>query len=233
MPEKNSTTGKKKQFDNKQAVELHRRTQVAQLYLQGMSLHVVATKLGVSYSTVWKSLQQLQTEWKERHSRDFDTMKVEELAKIDRIEAEYWAAWHRSLLPAEYEVTRVESAPQREVTKGEDGKPMIAPLAKMATIKSVKEKKVVYRDGNPEWMAGIKWCTEIRLKVIGAFKDGNTTNNNQFIIKWDDYYDRANTPNPVTERIEALKALPSPIRVDQPTPSTNGKHVGPTEETDE
>lgn len=76
-----------------------RRHRVGQLYLQGWPQHRIGAELGISQATVSADLKVLQAEWLKSSLRNFDEARANEVAKIDRIEAEYWAAWERSRRP--------------------------------------------------------------------------------------------------------------------------------------
>jgi hypothetical protein len=94
------------------AAELRRR-QVVDLYLQGWSQAAIAEHLGVGQTTVSLDLRILQKQWRESSIRDFDQLRTIELAKIDLVEREAWAAWQRSQKPAQSAVVNGEGPRNR------------------------------------------------------------------------------------------------------------------------
>lgn len=76
-----------------------RRQQVARLYLQGQGQTEIALELEMSQSTVSKDLHHIHTAWRESAIRDFDALRDLEIARLNHIEREAWAAWERSQRP--------------------------------------------------------------------------------------------------------------------------------------
>jgi hypothetical protein len=70
-----------------------------------------------------------------------------ELAKIDHLEREYWAAWRDSKEPG-------------EITSARPGR---------VTVKRVS------RDGNPTFLDGVAWCIEQRCKIFGLYTPSKYT----------------------------------------------------------
>ena len=76
-----------------------RRVLVAELYLQGWVQTAIAKQLGVTQPTVSADLKAIRQEWKESRIRDFDTLKAQELERLDKIERTAWEAWEQSREP--------------------------------------------------------------------------------------------------------------------------------------
>ena len=121
------------------------RRKMADLYLQGWLQCDIAERLGLSAPTVSNDLRSLQSEWRKSALVDFNKAKANELAKIDRLEREYWEAWQRSVQDAE--TTRQEGDPRSKPTK---------------VVKTYKGQC-----GNPQFLAGVQWCIERRCKLLG------------------------------------------------------------------
>ena len=124
------------------------RRRMADLYLQGWLQADIAAELGVDPSTVSRDLKALQAEWLQSALVDFDAAKAAELAKIDRLEREYWHAWKRSCEDAETateKFTGNEKSPSR----------------------IEKSKRVEGQAGDPRFLTGIQWCIERRCKILG------------------------------------------------------------------
>jgi hypothetical protein len=128
---------------NKQFEILHRREQVAELYLQSWSQLRIARHLQVSQNTVSLDLRAIQKEWRQSSIRDFDAMRERELRKIDRLEREANAAWERSQKPL-----------QEARTEGE------------ATNQLVR-KRVKNQYGDPRFLELIRKCIADRRALLG------------------------------------------------------------------
>jgi hypothetical protein len=104
---------------------IRRRKQVADLYVQGWSQTAIAEHVGISQATVCDDLKRIRAEWRQSMVRDFDEARSKELAKLDRIEREAWAAWERSQKPAQSAVITGEGAqqPTRKTLKNQHGDP--------------------------------------------------------------------------------------------------------------
>ena len=125
-----------------------RRQLVADLYLSGMVQALIAERLGCSQPTVHRDLKALQKAWLESALIDIDEAKARELAKVDKLEREYWTAWERSCEDAE--TVRQKGAPGAEGIKTES-----------------IEKTSKGQAGDPRFLAGVQWCIERRCKIIG------------------------------------------------------------------
>lgn len=127
------------------ATELaQRRAIVAARYLRGDVQARIAADLGVTQQQISLDLKAIRAAWLVAAIRDYDAAVAEELAKIDAVEVEYWAAWKRSQLDKE---TSMQEA-------GADGK-----------------KKVSLRKegqaGSPAFLDGVLRCIERRCKLLG------------------------------------------------------------------
>jgi hypothetical protein len=126
------------------------RRRIADLYLQGWIQADIASEVNLSQATVSRDLSVLHTQWLRSSLIDFDQVKAQELAKIDRLEREYWDAWEQSCLDAE--------------TITEKGK------AARGAQKPDQVEKIVQRrgqSGDPRFLAGVQWCIEKRCKIFG------------------------------------------------------------------
>ena len=127
------------------------RRKTADLYLQGWLQADIAGFLGLSQSTVSNDLKALQGQWLRSALLDFDEAKAREVAKVDRLEREYWAAWERSCEDAE--------TTKRRGTPGEEpGK------IKTASV----ERTVKGQAGDPRFLQGVERCIDRRCKILGV-----------------------------------------------------------------
>ena len=87
-------------FSHKLAIA-KRRQQVAELILEGWTQAAIAEHLKLTQAAISKDLKQIRIAWHESSIRDFDELRSLELAKLELIEREAWAAWRRSQQPAQ------------------------------------------------------------------------------------------------------------------------------------
>ena len=141
----------RKRRRNRAEIERDRR-RIADLYLQGWLQADIAKDIGVAQSTVSRDLVALHGEWKKSALLDFNEAKAQQLAKIDRLEREYWEAWARSCEDA-------ETVRQEGGTKSKDGK-LLPPDKVVRTSKG--------QAGDPRFLQGVQWCIDRRIKILGV-----------------------------------------------------------------
>ena len=127
------------------------RRLIADLYLQGWLQADIAGEIGISPATVSRDIKALQKDWLASALIDFDKAKAGELAKVDRLEREYWQAWARSCEDAE---TVTEKA---RASKGSERPDSVE-----------KTKQAKGQAGDPRFLSGIQWCIEQRCKILGV-----------------------------------------------------------------
>lgn len=143
----------------KQAMMEARRARVASFKIQGKSLRemvellekdgYVNPRTGKAWSihVLHADVKELEGRWKESALRDISEAKAQELAKLDELEREAWAAWHRS-----YGQRKSTSTERR--TGG-----------RMAGDKArVQTEDVV---GDPRFLTIIIDCQQRRAKMLG------------------------------------------------------------------
>ena len=134
---------------------LRRREKVADLYCRGRTQTQISADVGVSQRQVSDDLQKVRAWWLDSALRNFDQLKAEQLARLDAIEREAWAAWERSI-----GTHRVEKAEKRQTGEGKedgDGKTVM-------TIASVTKEE---RAGNPKFLELIGSCVSKRCEILG------------------------------------------------------------------
>jgi hypothetical protein len=78
---------------------------VSDLYLRGKTQASIAVQIGCSQQQVSGYLKKLYKRWQADAAQKIDRLKARELARLDKVEAEAWAAWERSQKDAEVETT--------------------------------------------------------------------------------------------------------------------------------
>jgi hypothetical protein len=134
------------------------RRKAADYYLQGWLQADIAKELSIDQSTVSRDLSALHDEWLKSALLDFNEAKAQELAKIDRLEREYWDAWVRSKEDAEITTVKAKAV----VIKGQTDVQIPA---------EEREKTIQKRGqvGDSRFLAGVQWCIEQRCKIVGIY----------------------------------------------------------------
>ena len=126
---------------------LARRQRVAGAYLHGQSQWEIAQEEGVDHSTVSRDLAAIRQDWRASAVMDLDAKFDEELAKLDEVEREAWAAWRESK-------TTLHTHSREEIIGGRnDG----------ATRTTEKRQQ---RCGDPAFLQIILQCLDRRCKLL-------------------------------------------------------------------
>jgi len=126
------------------------RRKIADLYLKGWIQADIAAEIGMAQQTVSNDIKALQKDWLASALIDFNEAKSQELAKVDRLEREYWQAWERSCEDAE---TITEKA---RASKGSERPDSVE-----------KTKQAKGQAGDPRFLNGVQWCIDRRCKILG------------------------------------------------------------------
>jgi len=142
------------------------RREIADLYLQGWLQSAIAAHINKDTSRDYTLSQQmisydlirLQEQWRESALVDINEAKAQELAKIDRLEREYWDAWERSKENAETSVSE-------RVDDGKGGH-------------TKAQLRAVGQVGDPRFLAGVMSCIDRRCKILGVDAPDKSSNTN-------------------------------------------------------
>lgn len=119
---------------------------VAEMYLAGSYLSEIAAVIGVSTQTISVDLVEIRRRWQARYMEKIDARKSQELARIDRLEREYWRAWDRSC----------EASTSTTITK-----------TKGEALRDQISKTTAERNGDARFLAGVAWCIKARREILG------------------------------------------------------------------
>lgn len=122
----------------------------------------IAEQIGISNVRVSQIISEIQQEWRASAMRDWDTLKSEELARIDQVEREAWRAWERSCEDYTEETSETGERPVRQVIDAENRRFEIVSMA-FARAKFKKSKSV----GDPRFLAVVNQCIERRCALLG------------------------------------------------------------------
>jgi hypothetical protein len=176
------------------------RTEIARLYLEGLTQAEIGLRLSLSRQQVGYDLESVRREWLKSSLMDFNVRKAQELAKIDHHERVCRAAWEESKQVREITTT--------EQVTGADGERVKAALR--------KENQT----GDPRYLAGIQWCIEQRCKILGL----NAPQRHQHGGDYDSPSIRIEVnPTAIIEAGRRLEAqLLAPLALPSPNGHTNG-----------
>lgn len=180
---------------------LSRKTKVAKLYLEGKAQWEIGELVGVTQPTVSKDLAEIREEWKRQYADDFSEKVNLELAKIDLVEQRAWEGWYRSCGDVVTRTRKVEKG-LRTPPKNTPGEP-----ASLVPIKTLIEMSKKGQAGNPSFLAEVRACIDMRLKILGAYKEPPAKEPVTIVFPWAQIHE----PTPITDPVdEAVKALPPP-----------------------
>lgn len=136
----------------------------AKHYLAGVTMQDITTMLNkerdglynLSYQQITKDIETIHARWIHSYLLDFDAAKAKELASINKLEQEYWLAWHKSQ----------EKKEELETEKIED-KTANTQVAATSHTKMRVKKFEKERDGEVRFLQGIQWCIDQRCKILG------------------------------------------------------------------
>ncbi len=124
-------------------VLVHRRRQVADMYLKGRTQVEIAGQLAVSQMTVSRDLAIVEAEWREASKIEFERSRLRELQKLELVEREAWDAWQRSQNPASFAM----------ITDGKTGQH--------------SRKSLKHQYGDPRFLDQVNKCITQRCILLG------------------------------------------------------------------
>lgn len=120
---------------------------LAEMYVRGWTQARIGQELGVTQAAISNDLKELHRRWREETTLALDDYKRKELAKLDELEREYWAAWERS------------QESRKTVKKRKSDMPGgVAELKEMIQSESC---------GDAKYLDGVLRCIDRRSKLLG------------------------------------------------------------------
>lgn len=143
---------------------------ITKWYLEGLNHHQIAERLSnlrgytIKRAQISATIHEIYKRWKLSYLSDFNRLKVRELAKIDKLEAEYLEAWEASKAD-KVALERTQIDDTHGETKGrEDGKGGGGKQA-YSRVKTITKKE--QRDPNAVYLEGVRWCIQKRCEIFG------------------------------------------------------------------
>jgi hypothetical protein len=125
-----------------------RRNRVLSYYVRGYRQTAIAELVGCDQKTVSNDLAVIRRQWAKANGERVTELQARELARIDEIERQAWAAWERS-----------QQERSRSRTKRTD------PGGGPAKLEASVEKETPV--GDPRWLERVSWCVEARVRILG------------------------------------------------------------------
>lgn len=156
---------------------LKRRQEVVNLYLKGLTQWEIALRLGLSNSTVSNDISAIRKLWIDSSLRDFNEIKANELAKIDKLESIAWDAWENSCKDREEK--------SLDIIKGRSTK-----MGRNLPNLTKESRKSINQTGNAKFLERVAWCIQTRLKIFGILDSDKVNVNNVVQIDWNNLKER-------------------------------------------
>ncbi len=138
-----------------------KRLEIADRYVKGETQAQIGEAMGLNFRTISHHLKTIRDAWEKEAVLDIDKAKGKELAKLNKLELEYWSAWERSKKQKEKTLSRSKvtgKTRKSKKTEGEDD------TGKEQTESATSKEQ---RDGNPAFLQGILNCIDRRCKLLG------------------------------------------------------------------
>lgn len=192
MPKMKST--KRRGSRSEDTAILSRRVRVTELYIQGKSQITISKIVGVCPATVGHDLQWAHENFLQGISETFEKRMNEEIAKVEYV--------------AELAYNEFEQSQKKEVLIKGDPK---------SVDKSKRQDvvKVVRKEGNPEWLALMLKCRELKAKMWGLVKPETReykTQNNLNVVNaepfdWSKMFAPPTEPDPIEMKLNEVRQL--------------------------
>lgn len=128
----------------------NRRDQVMEMYLMGKTQTEIAKLLSVTEGLVSQDIKKRKKEWKERRAASYEDKLNEELAKIDKLEREYYEAWVRSRTNYKKRGVKIKGVASNPSPESQE----------------ITESEII-KDGNSRFLNGVMSCIDRRARLLG------------------------------------------------------------------
>jgi len=136
--------------------QAQKRLEIADRYVKGETQGQIAEAMGLNFRTISHILKTIRTAWEKEAVLDMDKAKGKELAKLNKLELEYWGAWERSKTQKEKTLSRRKISGKTKKSENDTNKEQ--------TESAISKEQ---RDGNPAFLQGILNCIDRRCKLLG------------------------------------------------------------------
>ena len=140
----------------------------SRMLLEGHQPSEIGDALGVPTREVKKHARELLKRWLADADTDYRTKLAQELAKLHDLEREAKRAWRRSRKPAQ---TRRQVKVLKTVAREPDLFDERTSVEELTVVQEHFEERG--QSGDPRFLDAACKCIDMRLKIMGAFKDVN------------------------------------------------------------
>lgn len=137
----------------------------SEMLLTGYTQTEIALAFGVTRPAITNIVEKLEAEWIERRHNAMDAHFGRQLAKLDRLEAEYWEGWRRSQVERAVKSSRQVKRNGGRTTLDADGN-VSAVTPTELTEASLRTETAL---GNPAFLAGVERCIQERSRLLGLY----------------------------------------------------------------
>lgn len=136
------------------------------MVLTGRTQAEIAAEFGCTRGAVKKLVDELERDWVARRHSATDLHFGRQLAKLDRLEAEYWDAWRKSQLDYQRRASKSKKRPAKAILAA-DGSIVPTPHSEETEASLVTEAQT----GNPAFLAGIERVIDQRSKLLALYQN--------------------------------------------------------------
>jgi hypothetical protein len=180
-----------------------RKAVVADLYLKGKKIHVIAEELGLSPAVISKDLSDLRSQWRAEAKVDYDTKILDELARLQKVEEKAWEGWEKSFGDVETRTTKTKCYKEKMPGKKDN--------YRLIPYEEVTDHSVKGQSGNPDFLNQIERVITLRLKLLGALDPDVTQNVNVINVNWNELTKKPQErQNALEEALRELREQASP-----------------------
>lgn len=141
--------------------------EIARRYLRGESQRKIALALGVTRQQIQYDLREIRARWREQAVVDFEQAIIEQLARIDQLEREYWEQYELSKAGKAKKIITVSGKRPKQLKqpKQEDDSSDNQKGIERVTQTSITEET----PGDPRYLQGVQWCIQERARLLGLY----------------------------------------------------------------
>lgn len=121
------------------------RRLIADYYLAGKTQVEIAYLMGLSQATVSRDLKAIQKIWMKQTSMNIEIARATELARLDKLENEYWKAWEKSTKLTPIKLKDNAGVERTLYRPSNDGAPF----------------------GKVQYLSGVQHCIRQRRRLLG------------------------------------------------------------------
>lgn len=141
------------------------RLRISELLLLGYSERAISKMVGKSASAIHHHVRALLRQWRQAQSVNVSKWRARQLARIEGIESEAWAAWEKSKV----KTTTTQRAKGRALRprRGRKLKPDPASFIDVS-----QTTRVVEYAGDAVYLERVCRCVELRARMLGLYDSG-------------------------------------------------------------